>query len=87
MTIIWTTFALEKLSEIANALADDRTAAEKWMHNMFDAVMVLMDAPEEGRVVPGVDGSEVREAVIEHQRIIYTVEDDHLKILTIREPK
>jgi len=85
MTILWSPLALDRVSEIAGYIAQDKpAAAEKWVRAIFSKVEQLEISPELGRVVPEIGNIQFRELICSNYRIIYRIEQDRISILTIR---
>ena len=85
MKIIWSPLAIERASEIAEYIAQDKpSAAEKWIDTVFSKVETLKSAPEIGRMVPEIRSNEFRELNYGNYRIIYRLEKKQISILTIR---
>ena len=85
MKIIWSPLAIERASEIAEYIAQDKPiAAEKWIDTVFYKVESLKSAPEIGRVVPEIRNNQFRELLYGNYRIIYRLEKKQISILTIR---
>jgi plasmid stabilization system protein ParE len=85
MKIIWSPLAIERASEIAEYIAQDKPlAAEKWIDTVFSKVDTLKSAPEIGRVVPEIRNNQFRELIYGNYRIIYRIEKKQISILTIR---
>ncbi len=85
MKIIWSPLAIERASEIAEYIAQDKpSAAEKWIETVFTKVETLKSAPEIGRVVPEIRNRRFRELIYFNYRIIYHIEEKQISILTIR---
>jgi len=84
MRIVWSPFALERVEDIAQYIAEDKPgAAVEWVEGIFDTVERLSDFPESGRVVPEVGGRRIREVIFGTYRIIYSVRGQ-IDILTVR---
>lgn len=82
MKIIWSPLAIERASEIAEYIAQDKpSAAEKWIDTVFTKVEPLSSTPEMGRVVPEIRSSQFRELIY---GIIYRIEEKQISVLTIR---
>jgi plasmid stabilization system protein ParE len=85
MNILWSPLALDRVSEIAGYIAQDKPlAAEKWVRALFSKVEQLEISPELGRVVPEIGNVQFRELIYPHYRIIYRIEKNRISILTIR---
>jgi toxin ParE1/3/4 len=84
--LVWSPLALERVDEVAEYIARDRTeAARRWMRPLFEAVRRLEHFPESGRPVPELQHRpELREVVHGAYRVIYRVEPDRVLVLTVR---
>jgi toxin ParE1/3/4 len=88
MKIFWSPLAVERVSEIAEYIAEDNpSAAERWVDTVFKKVEELKAFPERGRVVPEIDNKTVRELLYGNYRIIYRLEGKRLSVLTVRHGK
>lgn len=85
MRIIWSPLAVDRASEIADYIAQDKpSAAEKWIDMVFSKVEQLKSSPEIGRILPEINDSQFRELIYGNYRIIYRIETKQISILTIR---
>ena len=85
MRVIWSPLAVDRVSEIADYIAQDKpAAAEKWIDTVFSKVEQLKSSPEIGRIVPEISDSQFRELIYGNYRIIYRIETKQISILTIR---
>jgi toxin ParE1/3/4 len=88
MRILWSPLALDRISEIAQYIAQDNpTAAENWVETIFAKVEQLRSFPKSGRIVPETDNQKIREVIYCNYRIIYRIEEKRLSILTVRHGK
>ncbi|WP_456378993.1 type II toxin-antitoxin system RelE/ParE family toxin [Thiolapillus sp.] len=88
MKLIWSPLAIERVSEIAEYIAQDKpAAAEKWVDKIFNIVERLTEFPESGRVVPEIKNKRFREIISGNYRIIYKLEKSRILILTVRHGK
>ena len=88
MKIIWSPIAIDRASEIAAYIAQDKpSAAENWINTVFSKVEHLKSSPEIGRIVPGINNNYFRELIYGNYRIIYRIEKKQISILTIRHGK
>ncbi len=88
MKLTWSPLAIERVSEIAEYIAQDKpTAAEKWVDKIFNLVERLSEFPESGRVVPEMNNKIFREIISGNYRIIYKHEKSQILILTVRHGK
>jgi toxin ParE1/3/4 len=85
MNIVWSPLAVDRASEIAGYIANDKpSAAEKWIKAVFSKVEQLKSSPELGRIVPEIGNNQFRELIYGNYRIIYRLEAKRISILTIR---
>ncbi len=85
MRIIWSPLVVDRASEIADYIAQDKpSAAEKWIDTVFSKVEQRKSSPEIGRIVPEINDSQFRELIYGNYRIIYRIETKQISILTIR---
>ena len=85
MRIIWSPLAVDRASEIADYIAQDKpSAAAKWIDSVFSKVEQLKSSPEIGRILPEINDSQFRELIYGNYRIIYRIETKQISILTIR---
>ena len=88
MKILWSPLAIDRASEIAEYIAQDKpAAAEKWIDTVFSKVEQLKSTPEIGRFVPEIQNNQFRELIYGNYRIIYRIEKKQISILTIRRGK
>jgi len=88
MKIVWSPLAIDRASEIAEYIAQDKpSAADKWINAVFSKVEQLASLPEIGRVVPEIKNDQFRELIYGNYRIIYRIEKKQISILTIRHGK
>lgn len=85
MRIIWSPLSVDRASEIADYIAQDKpSAAKKWIDTIFSKVEKLKSSPEIDRIVPEINDSQFRELIYGNYRIIYRIETKQISILTIR---
>ena len=88
MKIIWSPLAIDRVSEIAEYISlDNPTAANKWVDDIFEKVLILKSSPKMGRTVPEIQRKDVREVIFGNYRIIYLIEKLNISILTVRHTK
>jgi plasmid stabilization system protein ParE len=88
MNIVWSPLAVDRASEIAGYIAQDKlSAAEKWVKTLFSKVEQLKASPEIGRIVPEIENNQFREVIYGNYRVIYRIEAEQISILTIRHGK
>ena len=88
MNIVWSPLAVDRASEIAGYIAQDKpSAAEKWTKTVFSKVEQLKTSPKIGRIVPEIRNNQFREIIYGNYRIIYRLETEQISILTIRHGK
>ena len=85
MRVVWSPLALDRVTEIARYIAQDRPlAAEKWVRTVFSKAGQLEDSPRLGRIVPEIGNEDFRELIHANYRIIYRIEESRVAILTVR---
>ena len=85
MIIIWSPLAIERASEIAEYIAQDKpSSAENWINTVFSKVEKIKISPEINRLVPEIRNTQFRELIYGNYRIIYRIEKKQISILTIR---
>ena len=85
MKIIWSPLSIERITEIAKFIAEDKPgAAEKWIDSIFSTTEKLIEFPQSGRMVPELDHEEIREITHGNYRIIYQISSENIEILTVR---
>ncbi len=88
MKIIWSPLAINRASEIADYIAQDKpSAAKRWINEVFTKVKQLKSSPQIGRIVPEISDNKFRELIYGNYRIIYRMEIKQISILTIRHGK
>ena len=88
MNIVWSPLAVDRASEIAGYIAQDKpSAAEKWIETVFSKVEQLKSATEIGMIVPEIRNNQFRELIYGNYRVIYRIEAEQISILTIRHGK
>jgi toxin ParE1/3/4 len=80
----WAIPARDDLRAIFEYIALDSTFyAKKVIHEIVDRGSRIMDMPEVGRIVPEVNGQNVREVFVYSYRIIYQSSPDQITILAV----
>jgi len=88
MKILWSPLAVDRASEIASYIAQDKpSAAKSWIDTVFSKVEQLKSSPEIGRIIPEILNKQFRELIYGNYRIIYRLEKKQISILTIRHGK
>jgi len=63
MKIICSPLAIDRASEIAEYIAQDKpSAAEKWINTIFSKVEQLKSSPEIGRIAPEIRNNQFAQA-------------------------
>jgi toxin ParE1/3/4 len=85
MKITWSPLAQNKLTDIADYIAQDKPgAALNWVESVLDQVENLALFPNSGRVVPELDNELYKELIIGNYRVLYRILAKEIHILTIR---
>ena len=88
MIIKWSPLSAERLTEIVNHISEDNpNAARKLASRIFASVEKLIKFPKSGRIVPELGFPKYREILVGNYRIIYSIVEDAIHILTIRHQK
>ena len=85
MRIKWSPLAIERVTDIALYISEDKpTASDKWVVSIFKTVEKLSTFPKSGRIVPEFSRDEIRELLHGNYRIVYQVSSSVIEILTVR---
>ena len=88
MKIVWSPLAIERVSEIAQYIAQDSPgAAVKWIDTVFKKVKRLKKFPKSGRRAPETRRMDIQEILYGNYRIIYRISPNDVSILTVRHGK
>jgi len=88
MIIKWSPLSAERLTEIVNHISEDNpNAARKTAASIFTSIENLIRFPNSGRLVPELGNTKYREILVSNYRIIYSIVEDAIHILTIRHQK
>lgn len=72
--LIWSPSAQLDVKDIAAFIAEDSpSAAQRFVKRLFQAVEILADFPESGRIVPELDDPDIREVIRRPCRIVYRI--------------
>lgn len=86
MKVLWTEQAWRRLSEIEEFIARDRpAAAARLIDKLVDRGDALASHPDRGRRLPEIPGSDLRELVVDHYRIVYRKTENTVEVLTVFE--
>ena len=85
MRLQWSPRALEQTETAFDYVAEDRPqAAQDWLLGLFLRVELLLQFPEQGRVVPEANREDLREVIYEERhRIVYRVDPDWIRVLLV----
>jgi toxin ParE1/3/4 len=84
--VIWSRRAREDLAAIFRFIGrDSRTAAEDWVARLVARAESAGELPLAGRVVPEIGHRDIRERIERAYRIIYRVDGQDVRILTVIE--
>ena len=88
MKTIWSPLAIERVSEIAEYIAeDDINAAIEWLNEIFEKIEQLNEFPESGRIIPKLNKNDIRYLIFGNYRIVYRIGAEQISILTVRHMK
>ena len=84
--LAWTARARKDLLDIGDFIAiRSPVTAVSFTKELMDAVEVLRDRPNIGRVVPELSREDIRELIHENYRMVYRVLDTAIHVLTVFE--
>ncbi len=84
MIIEWTDPAFEDMDNIREYISKDSPFyARQFIERIFSYVENLGSQPELGRIVPEEQRKDIRELIYRDYRIIYLLESDCIKILSV----
>ncbi|MEO5590496.1 MAG: type II toxin-antitoxin system RelE/ParE family toxin [Gemmatimonadaceae bacterium] len=85
MKVTWSPIAERRAREAVDWIRRDRPkAAAKWLAGLLEAVGKLDRMASRGRIVPEIGRAEYREIFHSPYRIVYTMKNKEVVILTIR---
>jgi addiction module RelE/StbE family toxin len=88
MIIEWSPLSAERLTDIVDHISEDNPkAARKLATRIFASIEMLTKFPKSGRIVPELGIPKYREILVGNYRIIYSIVEDTIYILTIRHQK
>jgi len=88
MKIIWSPLAIERVSEIAEYIAEDNISASiNWINELFEKIEPLNEFPESGRTIPELNRNNIRDLISGNYRIVYRIGTKQISILTVRHMK
>lgn len=86
MKLIWVPQALVDLRRIQLYIAQHSAdAAERWVERLLQRTGQLTELPLSGRQVPELGRPDVREVRVKTYRIVYRVDEDAIRVLTVFE--
>jgi addiction module RelE/StbE family toxin len=84
MNVLWTEPAIDDLTALREHIARDAEVyADAMISEILDATEKLEEFPRMGRVVPELGEPDTRELIIRSYRVIYEIEEDSVRILTV----
>ncbi|MHA2032897.1 MAG: type II toxin-antitoxin system RelE/ParE family toxin [Candidatus Kariarchaeaceae archaeon] len=88
MIIKWSPLSAERLTDIVNHISEDNpNAARKIAMSIFNSVEKQIRFPKSGRIVPELGNPKYREIFVGNYRIIYSIVEDAVHVLTVRHQK
>lgn len=88
MKIIWSPLAIERVSEIAEYIAEDNISASiNWINDIFEKIEQLNEFPESGRIIPELNRNNIRDLIFGNYRIVYRIGTKQMSILIVRHMK
>jgi addiction module RelE/StbE family toxin len=86
MRLVWSAEAIRKLEDIRDYLSIEQKAPEAAFNvvsNLVGRAPDILEHPKAGRQVPEYQHPSVREILINPYRMIYSLQDDQILILTV----
>ncbi len=84
--IYWSQRARRDLLEIGDFIARDKPeTAAAWVNRIVNAVERAAVFPSSGRVIPESDRTDIREVILDHNRIVYLLGNARITVLTLFE--
>lgn len=84
MKVYWSQEATRRLREITHYIAQDSpSAAHQVATTLLLRSQTLAQPPQTGRRVPEFPGSDLRELLVRPYRLIYTITDHGIEIVTV----
>jgi toxin ParE1/3/4 len=84
LRVEWTDQAIEKMEQISDYISlDSINAARNWIESVFNKEKLISVNPYIGREVPEYNNLQVREVFEGNYRVIYRVEVDKIRIITV----
>jgi addiction module RelE/StbE family toxin len=88
MKLKWSPLAADKLAIFVKYISKDNPeAGRNFANTIFKSIEKLKKFPKSGRVVPELDKSKYREILVGNYRVIYSIDNNVIQILTIRHQK
>lgn len=85
MRVVWSRQASEQFAGAFAYLAAERPAvALRWLERVLERVASLAAFPDQGRLVPELHRSDMRELLIPPYRVIYRRDESEVIVVTIR---
>ena len=86
MNVVWTDQAWKRLLEIERFVArDNPRAAARLVDKLIDRGDALAEYPEQGRRLPEIPESGLRELIVNNYRIVYRRTPKAVEVLTVFE--
>jgi toxin ParE1/3/4 len=86
MTLVWSDRAQQDLFLIKDYIGQDSpVTAQKFIEKLVDSTGILASAPKTGRKVPEINVDDIRELIVGNYRIVYTILENQINILTVFE--
>ena len=83
--MIWSPLAEQQVAEgFAYIAAEDPVAAVRWFDHLEDKTGSLATFPDQGRMVPEVQRSAIREALVRPYRVIYRRSLTEVVVLSVQ---
>ena len=78
MKVVWTRKARLSINKLHRYIAKDSLMnADRFVERIFDATDALANSPRIGKVQSGPDDERIRYRIVQSQRVIYAIDEEH----------
>jgi plasmid stabilization system protein ParE len=83
--VVWSRQASEQITRVFACFAAERPAvALRWLERVLERVESLAAFPDQGRLVPELQRSDMRELLIHPYRVVYRRDESEVIVVTVR---
>jgi plasmid stabilization system protein ParE len=84
--VVWTQKARLGIGKLHRYIAKDSLInADRFVERIFEATNALAESPRIGKMQPGTDNERIRYRIVQSQRVIYAIDEEHdaIKIVAL----